>query len=98
LEDHGSNFLYSPDTNSNCELVMIRVCKTIAKQLKSSGLSFEGDMKTAIKSLLARTIPLCHRSGLNLSGRFSGASGSHQGRDIPKAINRIEEEEEKKGQ
>lgn len=51
-------------------------------------------MKTSIKSLLARTIPLCHRSGLNLSGRFSGATGTSQARDTRRATSWIEHEEE----
>jgi hypothetical protein len=73
---------------------MIRLSKSIVKQLKNSGLSFEGEKKTSIKSLLARTIPLCHRSGLNLSGRFSGATATNQGRDIRRATSWIEHDEE----
>jgi len=94
LQDHQDNYLYDSDSNPNCELLMIRLCKSIVKQLRNSGLCFEGEMKTSIKSLLARTIPLCHKSGLNLSGRFSGATGSSQGRDIKRTIGWIEEEEE----
>lgn len=84
MEDHADNLLYNADSNPNCEYLMIRLCKSIVKQLKSSGLNFEGEMKTHIKSLLARTIPLCHRSGLNLSGRFSGSV--QNARDAKRAL------------
>ena len=46
LEDHEGNHLYDSDSNPNCEYLMIRLCKSIVKQLKNSGLSFEGEMKT----------------------------------------------------
>lgn len=78
--------------DSNIDMFfLIRPCKNLVKQLNNSGLKEELPLKTRIKTLLTRIIPLCHRSGLNVSGRFCGAPGSNLPLDARKPFSWIEE-------
>lgn len=71
IKDHG---LYSKELNlttnqiNEIELYCSRMCKSLKKKLSSSrDITF----KSQIQILLSNILPLCHRSGINLIGRFS---------------------------
>lgn len=52
----------------NMEYYLTRMCKNIMKKL---GTTKDTQFKSTIQCLMSSVLPLNHKSGLNISGRFS---------------------------